>query len=96
MAGLAAACLALGSAPRIVRAAREVLNPLGPRPAAALDALRDEDLSEILAGFRYRFFGGEDLAALLSAVRNARARFGSLEALFRAGEIGRASCRERV
>ncbi len=86
MAGLAAACLALGSAPRIVRAAREVLNPLGPRPAAALDALRDEDLSEILAGFRYRFFGGEDLAALLSAVRNARARFGSLEALFRAGD----------
>ncbi len=81
-----AACLALGSAPLIVRAAREVLSPLGPRPAAALDALGDGDLSSILAGFRYRFFGGEDLAALLSAVRNARTRFGSLEALFRAGD----------
>ncbi len=86
VAGIAAACLALGSAPLIVRAAREVLAPLGSSPASALAALEDADLSRLLSGFRYRFFGGEDLAALLSAVRNARARHGSLEALFRAGD----------
>ncbi|HOX11429.1 MAG TPA: TIGR02757 family protein [Spirochaetales bacterium] len=86
VAGLAAACLALGSAPLIVRAAREVLAPLGSSPADALGALGDDDLARLLSGFRYRFFGGEDLAALLSAVRNARARHGSLEVLFRAGD----------
>ena len=84
VAGLAAACLALGSAPLIVRAARQILAPLGPRPAAALDVLEDDELSELLSGFRYRFFGGEDLAALLSAIRNARRAHGSLNALFRA------------
>lgn len=86
VAGLAAACLALGSAPLIVRAAREVLAPLGSSPASALEALGDDELARLLSGFRYRFFGGEDLAALLSAVRNARARHRSLEALFRAGD----------
>ena len=86
VAGLAAACLALGSAPLIVRAAREVLAPLGPRPSAALEDLGDRDLSLLQAGFRYRFFGGEDMAALLSAIRNARKEYGSLEALFRSGD----------
>jgi len=86
VAGLAAACLALGSAPLIVRAAREVLAPLGSRPAAALGLLGDEELSGLLSGFRYRFFGEEDLAALFSAIRNARRMYGSLEALFLAGD----------
>ena len=80
-AGLVAACLALGSAPLIVRAARAVLAPLGPRPAAALASLSDGELPGLLAGFRYRFFGPGDLGALLSAIRNARAEHGSLEKL---------------
>lgn len=86
IAGLTAACLALGSAPLIVRAARQALAPLGPHPARALESLPDDELSAIYSGFRYRFFGGEDLAALLSAIRNARRAYGSLEALFRAGD----------
>lgn len=86
VAGLTAACLALGSAPLIVRAARAVLEPLGAHPARSLMTLGDGDLSGLLSRFRYRFFGGEDLAALLSAIRNARNAYGSLENLFLTGD----------
>jgi uncharacterized protein (TIGR02757 family) len=86
IAGLVAASLALGSAPLIVRAARTVLDPLGSHPAQSLVSTPDTDLRRMLSGFRYRFFNGGDLAALLAAIRNARAEAGSLERLFLDGD----------
>jgi len=91
VAGLVAACLALGSAPLIVRAARSVLAPLGAHPALSLASASDRDLQKDLSGFRYRFFDGQDMAALLSAIRNARVHAGSLEELFLAGDDPRES-----
>ena len=86
LAGLVAAALALGNAALIVRAAEAALAPLGPRPASALAAMDDDDLAAALAGFRYRFFDGGDLASLLAAARNVRRRYGGLEAAFLAGD----------
>ena len=85
-AGLGAASLALGSAPLIVRAARGVLEPLGPHPASFLSTASDARLRRMLTGFRYRFFDGQDLAALLAAVRDARADALTLEDLFLSGD----------
>jgi len=82
LAGLAAAALALGSAALIVRAAEAALAPLGPRPASALAAMGDDDLEAALAGFRYRFFDGGDLASLFAAARDLSRRHGGLEAAF--------------
>lgn len=86
VAGLVAASLALGSAPLIVRAARGVLEPLGPHPASFLSTASDARLRRMLTGFRYRFFDGQDLAALLAAVRDARADALTLEDLFLSGD----------
>ena len=86
VAGLVASCLALGGAPLIVRASRAALAALGSHPAVFLAAASDRDLKAPLSGFRYRFFDGNDVAALLAAVRDARAEAGSLEDLFLAGD----------
>jgi uncharacterized protein (TIGR02757 family) len=84
VAGLVAATLALGRVAMILRNVRAVLDCLGPRPAQFLAGAADGALDGALADFRHRFFTGEDLAALLRAVRGVQARHGSLEASFAA------------
>ena len=88
VAGAIAAGLAFGAVPAILGSVRAALEPLGPRPAAGLDALSDADLREAYAGFRHRWLGGNDLAAFLGAVRRVRASAGSLEDAFAAGDPG--------
>lgn len=82
LAGLAAAALALGNAGLIVKAATAALAPLGPRPARALAELGFEAYAAALAGFKYRFFSGRQLASLLSGAAALRTGYGSLEAAF--------------
>lgn len=82
LAGLAAAALALGNAGLIVRAATAALAPLGLEPARALADLGFEAYAAALAGFKYRFFSGRQLAGLLSGAAALRARRGSLEDAF--------------
>jgi uncharacterized protein (TIGR02757 family) len=82
LAGLAAAALALGNAGLIVRAATAALAPLGSEPAKALAELGFKAYAETLAGFKYRFFYGRQLASLLSGAAALRAGHGSLEAAF--------------
>jgi uncharacterized protein (TIGR02757 family) len=82
LAGLIAASLALGNATAITRAVEAVLRIFGGHPARALATMKDSALRSALSGFRYRFFDGEDVAALLCAARNMSARHGSLERAF--------------
>jgi uncharacterized protein (TIGR02757 family) len=88
VAGAVAAGLAFGAVPAILASVRAALEPLGPRPAAGLDALSDGDLRLAYAGFRHRWLGGDDLAAFLGALRRVRAEAGSLEDAFSAGDPG--------
>jgi uncharacterized protein (TIGR02757 family) len=88
VAGVVAAGLAFGGVAVILASARAALAPLGPRPAAGLARLSDADLRAAFAGFRHRWVDGDDLAALLAAVRRVREEAGSLEDAFVAGDPG--------
>ncbi len=88
VAGIVAAGLAFGGVKAILGSVRRALAPLGPRPAKGLAAAGDGELRAALAGFRHRWVDGDDVAALLSAVRRLRKRHGSLEDLFLAGDPG--------
>lgn len=79
--GLIAACLAYGQVCSIVASLRRFLPRLGPSPAAFLGHATASDLRGVTEGFRHRWTGPDDLAALLRAIRLARAQAGSLEAL---------------
>jgi uncharacterized protein (TIGR02757 family) len=88
VAGLVAAGLAFGGVEAILASVRRALAPLGPRPAAGLAAAGDRGLRRALRGFRHRWVDGDDVAALLSAVRRLREEHGSLEDAFLAGDPG--------
>jgi len=82
IAGLIASALALGTATAITRAVAGVLGILGAHPAQALASMSDRAMRAALAGFRYRFFDGDDLAAFMCAARDLSARHGSLQRAF--------------
>lgn len=86
LAGLAAAALALGSAPLIVAAAERLVAPFGPSPAATLSTMRDVEVADAVGAFRYRFFDEADLTALLCAARDVADAHGGLERAFLAGD----------
>lgn len=86
--GILAAGLAFGGVPVIRASVRRALEALGPRPAAGLAASSDRGLRAALRGFRHRWVSGDDVAALLGAVRRLRAEHGSLEDAFLAGDPG--------
>ena len=88
VAGLVCAGLAFGGVETILVNARRALAPLGRSPAKAIEGLTDRDLRRSLKGFRHRWVDGDDVAALLSAVRRLRAEHGSLESAFIAGDPG--------
>jgi uncharacterized protein (TIGR02757 family) len=82
VAGLVAACLAYGRADVFKEKVEQVLSAGGPSPAAFAARLALDPDPRVLAGFRYRFNTGEDLAALLAAAGWMRSRSGSLGARF--------------
>ncbi|HSB36675.1 MAG TPA: TIGR02757 family protein [Thermoanaerobaculia bacterium] len=84
-----AASLAFGRVSSIKASVEAVLSPLGPRPAAFLDAW-DERPIPALSGFVHRWVRGEDVEALLLMVKRARRAHGSLGAVFAAGDDGSA------
>ena len=86
VAGLLAAGLAYGRVASIRASLERLFGILGPRPGrfvAAFDPKRD---SHRLSSFVHRFHTGSDVAVLLTLVREARARAGSLEAFFTASD----------
>lgn len=82
VAGLVAASLALGTATAITNAVEDVLEVFGDHPARGLAAMDEQALRDALHDFRYRFFDADDLVSFLSAARNLRERYGSLERAF--------------
>ncbi|HTR01580.1 MAG TPA: TIGR02757 family protein [Thermoanaerobaculia bacterium] len=84
VAGWIAAAFAYGQVPTIQANVGKVLAALGPRPAAALDRVADfrAFAREDLLGFRHRFHGARDAAALLYAIARVRAEAGSVRAFF--------------
>ncbi|MFH1730557.1 MAG: TIGR02757 family protein [Planctomycetota bacterium] len=83
--GLVASSLAYGRVVQILRSVGLVLELLGPEPTAFLERSSRRELSEALSGFRHRFTGGEELAALLAGIGAARRRYGSIEECFKTG-----------
>jgi uncharacterized protein (TIGR02757 family) len=75
---------AYGRVETILGSVDRILKPLGPRPATALDSVRDfrRFAREELAGFRHRFHSASDASALLHAIAMARAEAGSVRAFF--------------
>jgi len=84
VAGWIASAFAYGQVPTIQASVARILDALGPRPAAGLAAIADfrEFARDALAGFRHRFHGARDAAALLYAIARVRDRAGSVRAFF--------------
>ena len=78
IASLVASCLAVGSAPLIVKAARDIISRMENEPRAYLDGGDYADLTSAFRGFRYRFFSGDDIASLLFSVKKVIGTHGSL------------------
>lgn len=83
-----AALLAYGRVASIHRSVADVLERLGPRPAAAIAPAARGELVVRLAGFRHRFTRGEDVAWLLEGVARARDESGSLGAFLAGSAVG--------
>jgi uncharacterized protein (TIGR02757 family) len=84
VAGWIASAFAYGQVPIIQASVGRLLEALGPRPAAGLDAIRDfrAFARDALGGFRHRFHGAQDAAALLYAISRVRGEAGSVRAFF--------------
>ena len=84
VAGWIASAFAYGRVGTIQANVGRILEALGPRPAETLDGIADfaAFARERLAGFRHRFHGAEDAAALLHAIAQARREAGSVGAFF--------------
>lgn len=78
--GLIAALLAFGNVTVIRRAVANVLERLGPAPAARIDAATLPELQRALKGFVHRVWRGDDVARLLAHAAVLRREHGSLGA----------------
>ena len=85
VAGLVASSLAVGRVDLILKAVDQVLSPLGPHPADAVQKLSLKDLQNTYKGFVYRFFKCREISSFLYAIGEALRQYGSLEELFLAG-----------
>ena len=84
IAALLASCLAYGRVAHIVRSVSHALARL-PHPARFLASASDRLLRRAFRGFRHRFTGGGEIAALLLGARDVRECYGSLGACLAAG-----------
>jgi uncharacterized protein (TIGR02757 family) len=82
---MVASSLAYGRVAQILASVRKVLDRISPGPARFLRDQSDSRLLALLGDFKHRFTTGEDLAALLAAVRDTRRQYGSLRNCFLAG-----------
>jgi uncharacterized protein (TIGR02757 family) len=84
VAGWIATAFAYGQVRTIQDNVGRLLAALGPRPARGLEAIGDfrSFARDALHGFRHRFHGASDAAALLYVIASVRAEAGSLRAFF--------------
>lgn len=79
---LFAALFAYGRADLIQKNAAAILAAMGPSPAGFAEDFKPGARRSWMKGFSYRFHRRADLVALVSAVGEARRRYGSLKNLF--------------
>lgn len=84
VAALIASSLAYGRVGQILKSVARVLDEM-PAPAAFLAQSSRARIRRAVDGFRHRFTAGDDLAAMLAGVKDALARWGSLERCFAEG-----------
>ena len=84
VAGWIASAFAYGQVQTIQSSVGRILAALGPHPARALDTMRDFRAlaATTLRGFRHRFHGALDTAALLYAIARVREEAGSVREFF--------------
>lgn len=82
VAGLIAASLAYGNVASIHRSTAEVLNRMHLAPAEFLASTGETDIRRIMAGFRHRWTGEDELGDLLIGIKRVAAEHGSLGQLF--------------
>jgi uncharacterized protein (TIGR02757 family) len=87
--GLISATLAYGRVAQILASIERVLAAMGGSPRAFLENAGPAVLARALRGFKHRFTTGEEMSALLTAVKRALREKGSLESLFLSGMDGR-------
>ena len=78
--------LAFGRLASVLASVERVLALLGPHPAGYLETLDVPQARMALASVVHRWTRGDDLVALLVILRELRARHGSLEGAFLAGD----------
>jgi uncharacterized protein (TIGR02757 family) len=87
IAGFISACLALGRAELIRRAAGEALERMGSSPARFVSRFDPGPDSKKFDGFVYRFFRSEDLLLLFYWTHRVVRKHGSLGEFFRSGYL---------
>ncbi|HUX12283.1 MAG TPA: TIGR02757 family protein [Spirochaetia bacterium] len=90
--GFIAASLAVGRVNAIIGAVSRILEQLSAAAGSVRAGVLELDfreLSELFAGFSYRFFSTPAIASFLAAIGDILRRYGSLEACFSAGLDGR-------
>src|SRR5512140_724547 len=87
VAAFLAAPLAFGRVASIQASVEKILSALGPRPAEFLEGW-DERPIPSLRPFVHRWVKGTDVEDFLRRIRGARRDFGSLGAMFAAGDAG--------
>lgn len=83
--GLVAAALAYGRVAQIQRDVALVLNKMDGSPRKFVEAAKEEKLRKEFKGFKHRFTTGDEIAALIFAMRRAIEEFGGLEETLAAG-----------
>lgn len=79
---LIASSLAFGRVAQILRSVERVLAALGPQPRRVVLSAAPAAQRKTFAAFRHRYAAGRDVAALLTGVRHALERHGSLNECF--------------
>src|SRR5262249_28503751 len=82
--GWIASAFSYGRVETIQASVGRLLEALGPRPAGALEGIRDfrELARDSLPGFKHRFHGASEAAVLLFAIARAREAAGSVREFF--------------
>ncbi len=80
--GLIASSLAYGKVEQILKSVSRVLAHLGSQPACRIKALSRDELCLLFSGFKHRFTTGDDIAALLLAIKRTIHEYGSVGACY--------------
>lgn len=83
--GLIASSLAYGRVNQILKSVEAILAKLSPSPALFISETNPRDFHKILRNFKHRFTDGNEMATLLTAIKEVRKNYGSLEGCFKEG-----------